>query len=69
MALFPVSLGNSSITSSDSLTGAGTLGNEIDPLDVDGLKLGALEITEDRCKKKWLKMEKIEANSLGRASF
>ena len=39
------------MTSSDSLTGAGTLGNEIDPLDVEGLKLGALEITEDRCKK------------------
>ena len=39
------------ITSSESLTGAGTLGNEMDPLDADGLKLGALEITEDRYKK------------------
>ena len=39
------------ITSSESLTGAGTLGNEMDPLDAEGLKLGALEITEDRYKK------------------
>ena len=49
VVFFPVSLGNSVITSSDDFTGTGTLGNEIEPLDVEGLKLGALEITEDRC--------------------
>lgn len=37
------------ITSSDVLIGAGTLGSVIDPFDAEGLKLGALEITEDRC--------------------
>ena len=36
------------MTSSIGLIGAGTLGNVIDPLDAEGLKLGALEITEDR---------------------
>ena len=54
VVFFPVSLGNSVTTSSGNLIGAGTLGNEMDPLDVEGLRLGALEITEDRCNKKSL---------------
>ena len=51
------------MTSSEILTGAGTLGNEMDPLDADGLKLGALEITEDRYKKNALTREKKDKHT------